>query len=213
MVEIGFDSFQMGSPGGERGRESDEMQHIVKVGAFKMDATEVTQGQYDSVMGTNPSNFSACGDDCPVEGVSWEEADNYCLRLGKRLPTEAEWEWAARGGSTTAWWWGSTGNEVDRYAWYDGNSGDSTHPVGQKEANGFGLYDMAGNVAEWTSDWYGVYPSEVQWWPIGPSSGTAHVLRGGGVSSSVLTLRSARRSSALPGVRARDLGFRCVIPL
>ncbi|MEK6591128.1 MAG: formylglycine-generating enzyme family protein, partial [Nitrospinota bacterium] len=120
---------------------------------FYIDKYEVTQREYKQVMGDNPSYFKC--DDCPVENVIWYEADEYCRRVGKRLPTEWEWEKAAKGGTTTKFYWGDSEIMSDVYAWYYENSGSKTHPVGQKNPNAYGLYDMLGNVWEWTSSDYG----------------------------------------------------------
>lgn len=137
-------------------------------------------------MGSNPSHFSSCGDKCPVESVSWNDAQDFISRLnsrtGKRyrMPTEAEWEYAARSGGKREKYAG--GNDVDAVAWYGSNSGSRTHPVGQKQPNGLGLYDMSGNVWEWCQDWYGgsYYNQSSRDNPGGPSSGSSRVIRGGG---------------------------------
>jgi formylglycine-generating enzyme required for sulfatase activity len=134
-----------------------------------MDATEVTQAEYRKVMGKNPSHFSGC-DDCPVEQVSWNKANEYAKKVGKRLPTEAEWEYAARGGNKSKGYRYSGSNGIDAVGWYDDNSSGKTHPVAQKQPNELGLYDMSGNVWEWCSDWYGSYSSSPQNNPQGPNS-------------------------------------------
>ena len=143
--------------------------------------TEVTQGQWKTVMGSNPSTFSACGSNCPVEQVSWDNCQEFIQRLNQkegtskyRLPTEAEWEYACRAGTT-----GPYAGDLDSMGWYDGNSGRRTHLVGQKKPNAWGLYDMHGNVWEWCSDWYGEDTSGSITDPEGPSSGPSRVLRGG----------------------------------
>jgi len=159
----------------------------------------VTQGQWKAVMGNNPSYFSNCGDTCPVERVSWNDAQEFIQKLntktGKqyRLPTEAEWEYACYGRSKTEY---CGGNAPDAVAWYDKNSGSTTHPVGQKQANGYGLYDMSGNVWEWMQDCY-------------DSSCGQRVLRGGSWYGIVKYLRAARRFySYNPVIREGDVGFR-----
>jgi formylglycine-generating enzyme required for sulfatase activity len=183
-----------------------------------MDVTEVTQGAYRSVVGSNPAKDTACGDRCPVEMVTWTDAKNYCQRVGKRLPTEAEWEYAARAGSTTEWSWGRDPGEADAYAWnngawFDGNSHAKIHPVGELQPNAWGLYDMFGNVCEWTSDWYGErYSARSKRNPTGPKSGSRRVVRGGGWHCSPAQLRSADRSHVDPGWGDFFLGFRCVGP-
>jgi len=155
---------------------------------FWMGQTPVTQEAYQRVSGNNPSHF--IGQRLPVEQVSWNDAQAYCEAAGMRLPTEAEWEYAARGGNTSARY-----GTVDSVAWYGGNSGSKTHEVGQKPANGFGLGDMLGNVWEWVVDWYndqyyGRSPASDPW---GPPSGQSRVLRGGSWSdASSPTFRKRR---------------------
>jgi formylglycine-generating enzyme required for sulfatase activity len=176
MVYVAGGTFQMGS-----NSESDEKPiHTVTVSSFYMDKTEVTQAEYRKVMGKNPSNFSGC-DDCPVEKVSWHDANAYAQKVGKRLPTEAEWEYAARGGNKSKGYTYSGGNNLDAVGCYLLNSGSKTHPVAQKQPNELGLYDMSGNVLEWCSDWYdkGYYSRSPQNDPQGPNSGKYRVLRGG----------------------------------
>ena len=158
MVAIPGGTFLMGSPASESGRDPDEgPQSNVTVPSFYMGKYEVTQSQYRAVMGANPSVFK--GDDLPVDSVTWDEAIEFSRKLSTltgrqyRLPTEAEWEYAARGGTT-----GAATESTDLIAWYDGNSGARTHPVGQKEANHFGLYDMYGNLWEWCQSKYKPYP-------------------------------------------------------
>ena len=177
MVYVEGGTFQMGSNSGA----SDEKPiHTVTVSSFFMDKTEVTQAQYRKVMGNNPSHFSGC-DECPVESVSWHDANEYAKKVGKRLPTEAEWEYAARGGSTGSPTTYAGSNDLGALGWYSGNSGRKTHPVGQKDPNELGLYDMSGNVWEWCSDRYDsdYYKNSPKNNPKGPNSGAARVLRGG----------------------------------
>ena len=207
--------FLMGSPEDEEGRFPDELQHEVRISeGFWMKKYEVTQGEWESVMGANPSHFSNCGPRCPVEQVSWFDTEEFMQRLngresGKgyryRLPTEAEWEYAARAGTTRARY-----GELGEIAWYDENSGDRTHPVGQKGANAWGLHDMLGNVWEWTGDWFGWYLSGSVTDPQGPSTGSARVVRGGGWSNYAGGVRSAARYYDSPGVRYNFLGCRLV---
>ena len=201
----------MGSPEDEEGRDFDELQHEVRISeGFWMGKYEVTQREWESVIGSNPSFYKDCGPRCPVEKVSWFDTEEFTQRLngresGKgyryRLPTEAEWEYAARAGTTGAWY-----GELGAIAWYDENSGDRTQPVGQKGANAWGLHDMLGNVYEWTADWYGGYPSGLVTDPHGPSSGSDRVFRGGSWSGSVRGVRSGH----LPGDRSNIVGFRLV---
>ena len=208
--------FEMGSPEGEAGREDDEVQHGVRISeGFWLGKYEVTQGEWQAVMGTNPSGFPECGARCPVEQVSWEDVQEFIRRLNEResgsgyvyrLPTEAEWEYAARAGTT-----GARHGELDSIAWYDGNSSETPHPVGEKRANGWGLHDMLGNVWEWTADWYGGrYPSGTVTDPRGPSTGSYRVYRGGSWGIYARDVRSANRRGYSPGGRYYGIGFRLV---
>ncbi|HXE97025.1 MAG TPA: formylglycine-generating enzyme family protein [Dongiaceae bacterium] len=185
--------------------------------SFRIGKYEVTQGQYERITGTNPSYFSGCGDDCPVENVNWHDAQSFISQLnsqtGKhyRLPTEAEWEYACRSGGKSEKYCG--GDNIDAVAWYDGNSGYKTHPVGQKQANGLGIYDMSGNVWEWVNDWYGSsYPSSGNN-PPGASSGSARVSRGGGWGGNPEYLQAARRTFKSPDDSYSYLGFRLASPV
>jgi len=208
--------FTMGSPSNESGRDNDERQHQVTLTkGFYMQTTEVTQGQWQRVMGSNPSWFKNCGDDCPVEEVSWNDAQDFIRRLNQRegtdkyrLPTEAEWEYAARAGSTTRFCFGNDNGQLGQYAWYDNNSGSKPHSVAQKKPNAWGLYDMHGNVWEWVQDWYGNYPSGSVTDPTGPSSGSSRVFRGGSWNAGAGDCRSAYRYRSTPGGRSNYLGFR-----
>jgi formylglycine-generating enzyme required for sulfatase activity len=232
-------SFEMGSTTGE----TDEMPvHTVTFTyGFFIDSTEVTQGQYSSLMAVTPSAFS--GSTSPVEMVNWHDAALYCnarskaegsdtvysyssisgtagndcvlnglhidlSKDGYHLPTEAEWEYACRGGTTTDYYWGT--DSVADYAWYFGGNGTETHPVAEKWPNAFGLYDMSGNVWEWCNDWHGSYAADTTTDPSGPASGTTRVLRGGAFDSGATTLRSARRNDFDPSSRNNNRGFRCV---
>jgi formylglycine-generating enzyme required for sulfatase activity len=165
-------------------------------GGFYMDKYLVTQEAYQRVTGQSPSKFKNCPA-CPVERVNWDEATSYCSKVGKSLPKEEDWEYAATsGGKSEAWAGTSTESELGDYAWYDKNSGDKTHPVGEKKPNGLGLYDMSGNVWEWTDSWYN-------------SSQEKRVLRGGSWGNGALTLRAADRDGNAPGIRSDSIGFRC----
>ena len=184
MVYVEGGTFTMGATS-EQGSDaySDESPaHSVTVSDFYIGKYEVTQAQWRAVMGSNPSKFK--GDNLPVEQVSWNDIQKFITKLntmtGKtfRLPTEAEWEYAARGGNQSKGYKYSGSNTLDNVAWYY-NSGGKTHPVGQKQPNELGLYDMSGNVWEWCQDWYGSYSSSSQTNPTGPSSGSYRVLRGG----------------------------------
>ena len=194
--------------------ESDEKPfHEVCVDDFYMGKYEVTQKEWTEVMGSNPS-YSKNRDNCPVEQVSYNDAQDFISRLnsktGKnyRLPTEAEWEYAARSGGRSEKY--SGGNNVDSVAWYDSNSGNKTHPVGQKEANGLGLYDMSGNVWEWCSDWYAddYYRKSPRDNPKGADSGQYRVLRGGSWNYSPQDLRASDRYRSYPDSRNDYVGFR-----
>jgi formylglycine-generating enzyme required for sulfatase activity len=223
-------TFTMGSPDTELGSSAVERpQHEVTISQpFYMMTTEVTQGQWQAVMGSNPSFFSACGTDCPVEQVSWDDVQTFITTLnaatGKnyRLPTEAEWEYAARSGSTTAYANGDItlgdpyscelDTNLNAIGWYCGNSGDATHPVAQKQPNSWGLYDMHGNVWEWVQDWYGDYTADPVTDPTGPASGTGRVMRGGCYLYDPSDARSAARTYNTEGMSSDILGFRLVLP-
>jgi formylglycine-generating enzyme required for sulfatase activity len=205
--------------GGDR-FDNEKPPHRVGVSPFAIGKYQVTQAQWKAVMGNNPSKFQ--GDALPVERVSWEEAKAFCEKLSEmtgneyRLPTEAEWEYAARAGSTGEYCFGDDERLLGDYAWYRENSDKKTHPVGQKTPNAFGLYDMHGNVWEWCSDWYGEdYYKELEKGgvaidPRGPSAGSYRVNRGGGWDDIAVICRSAYRISDAPGFRYDDLGFRLV---
>jgi len=227
FVFINPGTFMMGSPSGESGRGSDETLHQVTLTrGYYMQTTEVTQGQWRRVMGNNPSEFNNCGDDCPVEQVSWEDAQKFIRKLNQiekhnryRLPTEAEWEYACRAGTTTPF---STGDCMSTdQANYDGNypligcvkgqDRKTTTRAGSFEPNAWGLYDMNGNVCEWCQDWKGDYPSGAVSDPEGPSSGQYRVLRGGKWVSNGEYCRSASRSGSHPGGRFSSIGFRLAL--
>ncbi|SVC93479.1 uncharacterized protein METZ01_LOCUS346333, partial [marine metagenome] len=189
MVFVEGGTFQMGSNSGD----SDEIpMHTVTVSSFYMDKTEVTQAEYRRVMGKNPARFSGC-DDCPVEKVSWHNANEYAKKVGKRLPTEAEWEYAARGGNKSKGYRFSGSNDIDAVGWYGSNSRGKTHPVAEKQPNELGLYDMSGNVWEWCSDWHSYYSSSPQTDPQGSNSEEFRVLHGGSWDSNAYVCRVALR--------------------
>jgi formylglycine-generating enzyme required for sulfatase activity len=202
-VYVAGGTFQMGS----NGESVEKPIHTVTVSSFFMDKTEVTQVQYRKVMGKDPSNFSGC-DECPVENVSWHDANAYAKKVGKRLPTEAEWEYAARGGNKSKGYKYSGSNNLNAVGWY---SDSKTHPVAQKQPNELGLYDMSGNVWEWCSDRYGDYSSSPQTDPQGSYSGSSRVIRGGGWSHFHNYCRVANRYWGLPDFRRSNYGFRLVL--
>lgn len=214
FIRISAGSFMMGSPTTEANRESDETQHQVTLSkSFYLGKYEVTQGQWKSVMGNNPSSFKNCGDKCPVENVSWEDVQEFIKKLNAkgegtyRLPTEAEWEYAARAGSTTKYSFGDSENSLVNYAWYSSNAGGKTNEVGLKQPNKWGLYDMHGNVGEWCADWYESYPNA----SVTVPRSSNRMIRGGGGSSAARELRSAYRLGNLPSIRGNFLGFRLVM--
>lgn len=201
-VLIPAGEFQMGSKAAE-----DETPHTVHLSAFTIDKFEVTQEQFEKVMGNNPSDFN--GKNLPVEQVTWYEARDYCKAVGKRLPTEAEWEKAARGGTQTIYTWGDA---IDSdHAWYWDNSKRSTHSVGIRKPNTLGLYDMSGNVWEWVGDYYGdtYYQFSPKENPQGPFTGKYRVIRGGSWRDLPDFLRTTRRNYDLPAGRFNHIGFRC----
>ena len=213
MVFVEGGRFMIGSTNGD---DDEKPVHEVELSSFSIGKYEVTQAQWKAVMGGNPSSFSNC-EQCPVESVSWNDVQEYIRKLnsqtGKtyRLPTEAEWEYAARGGNRSEGTIYAGGNAIGEVGWYSGNSGSTTHPVGQKKANALGLFDMTGNVWEWCSDWYGAYPSSYQRNPQGASSGQLRVLRGGSWYSYELNCRVALRIWDFPDYSYNYNGFRLVL--
>ncbi len=228
FVRIKAGEFVMGTRVNEPNSQSDEWpQHRVRITKpFMMGRYEVTQGQYQAVMGVNPSRFSrrADSDDRPVENVSGDDAMEFCRRPSEkegksyRLPTEAEWEYACRAGVATAYCFGDDPSELNRYGWFDANSANVTHPVGEKRANAWGLYDMYGNVGEWCGDCYDedYYARSPAADPTGPAIQPGYlpyrVLRGGSWDSNPQNCRSGCRSGyrsrSAPDVRDGLIGFR-----
>ena len=221
LILIPAGEFMMGSPDSEKGIGREERpQHRVRITkGFYMGETEVTQEQYQAVMVVNSSYFKAYN--LPVENVSWDDAVEFCRRLSQkegrtyRLPTEAEWEYACRAGSATRFCYGDRDTSLVDYAWYGHNCYDTTHPVGQKKPNAFGLYDMHGNVFEWCNDWddrdyYSQSPVDD---PKGPSTGHYRVFRGGSWVDYPDECRVANRQCTSPTARANQLGFRLVLDL
>lgn len=237
-ITVAAGEFLMGSPADEEHRFDDERQHQVRLThQFRMMSTEVTQGEFERVMGYNPSRFSQCGDNCPVERVSWHEAAAFgnalseqagvepCYRCtgtapevtcspsdaftpiqtcpGFRLPTEAEWEFALRAGTTA-----SRYGDLDRIAWYRGNSGGRTHRAATREPNPWGFYDLFGNVMEWCHDWYSPFTGDAQTDPVGPANGSIRALRGGSWLINDWRVRAAYRYRFDPRTKVSYLGFR-----
>lgn len=214
MVLVQGGAFPMGSYDGSNDERPIQS---VKLDSFYIGKTEVTQKQWRDVIGSNPSGFK--GDNLPVEKVSWNEVQTYIQKLNQqtgknyRLPTEAEWEFAARGGKSRKGYAYSGSNIIGDVAWYNGNSGNTTHPVGTKAANELGLFDMSGNVLEWCNDMYGAYSSAVQTNPTGPASGSGRVFRGGCWDHDAFGCRVARRFHSESDFTFIYLGFRLAHPV
>ena len=203
MILIPSGPFLMG---GES--ETDQVPiHEVYLDSFYIDAKEVTQKDYESVMGLNPSKNK--GDDLPVESIDWFEANDYCRKIGKRLPTEAEWEKAIRGDVKTKFFWGK---KMDpNFSWFKGNSDGKTHRVGTRKPNSYGIYDMSGNVWEWVFDWYdkNYYKNSPHSNPQGPKTGQFKVQRGGSWSNIAEYHSSSYRMVYGPEGKDEFNGFRC----
>lgn len=190
--------------------------HSVHITSFAIGKYPVTQRQWTLVMGHNPSHFPGRDDQCPVDSVNWHDAQAFIHRLNQltghahRLPSEAEWEYACRAGSTGQWCFGDGESQLPDHAWYDGNSGNRTHPVGEKKPNAFGLYDMHGNVQEWCEDhWHDDYqgaPTDGSAWVTARKR--SRVLRGGDAGYSATSVRSASRARIAPDFRHWSIGFR-----
>jgi formylglycine-generating enzyme required for sulfatase activity len=216
MLAMPAGSFEMGS-GADDPSATELPLHQVKLPGFLLGRTEVTQGQWRAVMGNNPSRFKDCGDDCPVENISWDDAQLFATKLSQktgktyRLPTEAEWEYAARASGKGQWGFGDDESQLGAHAWFSANSDGKTHPVGQKKASVIGLHDMHGNVWEWVQDvWHENYqgaPSDGSAWVNGGDQ-ARRVLRGGAWYYGPRILRSAVRLDDAPGYRNGDTGMR-----
>lgn len=217
MVYVSSGTFTMGgtSEQGSDAYDDEKPTHNVTLSSYYICKYEVTQALWRAVMGSNPSYFK--GDNLPVECVSWNDCQTFINRLNSytgrnfRLPTEAEWEFAARGGNYSRHYKYSGSNYIGDVAWYDNNSGNRTHPVGTKQPNELGLYDMSGNVYEWCSDWYGSYSSYSQSDPTGPNSGSSRVKRGGSWDDYARICRSSDRNDGTPGYSYSYLGLRLVL--
>jgi formylglycine-generating enzyme required for sulfatase activity len=220
MVSVKGGCYQMGDTFGD-GIADEKPVHEVCVDSFYLGKYVVTQAQWQAVMGKNPSSFNQCGGNCPVETVSWEDAQEFIRQLnaqtGKnyRLPYEAEWEYAARSGGKQEEWAGTSDmDELGAQAWFADNSGKTTHAVGTRKPNGLGLYDMTGNVWEWCKDWYDAeyYKKSPAKNPRGALSGSARVIRGGSWGDPAGGVRAAYRFGRLPFVRDAAIGFRLALP-
>lgn len=214
MVFMEGGTFTMGCSIGQSDCDGDENPHKVIVDDFSIGKYEITQKQWQEVMGSNPSIFKNC-DICPVENVSWDVVQEFIQKLNAktsnhyRLPTEAEWEYAARGGKQSHGYKYAGSNDVDIVAWYGNNSGDKTHPIGQKSPNELGLFDMNGNVWEWCSDLHGYYSSGESKNPNKVDKGPQRrVCRGGSWYSYPKHCRVSNRNSNPPNFSESNLGFR-----
>ena len=221
-------TFMMGSPESEQGRNVDETQHEVTISKdYYLGVYEITQAQYEKVMGKNPSLFQGAivgneNADLPVDNVSWDDVVEFCKKLSDlpeekkagrmyRLPTEAEWEYACRAGSKTASSFDDEEGLLPEYGWFSRNSSRRTHTVGLLEPNAWGLHDMHGNVWEWCSDWYEEYPKGAVSDPTGPKEGSDRVIRGGSWDYEAAHCRSANRNGRDPSFRFDYYGFRVAL--
>ena len=216
MIPVNGGTFTMGATSEMTEPDGDEKpMHQVTLSSYYIGETEVTQALWKAVMGSNPSYFK--GDNLPVEQVSWDDCQTFISKLNGltgrhfRLPTEAEWEFAARGGNQSRHTQYSGSSRIDDVAWYAGNSGNRTHPVKTKQPNELGIYDMSGNVWEWCQDWFGTYNSYAQTNPMGASSGSYRVHRGGSWGGNPGRCRSSLRDRDTPGNEGNYLGLRLVL--
>ena len=218
MVKVSGGTFQMGatSEQGSDAESNEKPVHQVTLSDYYIGETEVTQELWQAVMGSNPSYFTGSGL-LPVEAVSWDDCQTFITKLNAltgmqfRLPTEAEWEFAARGGNSSQGYKYSGSNNIDDVAWYESNSNYKTHEVGTKAPNELGLYDMSGNVFEWCQDWYDDYSSSAQTNPTGPTSSNLRVIRGGYWSSSAGDCRVSNRGNDTPGSGSIINGLRLAL--
>lgn len=228
LVLIPKGTFKMGSPENEPERSRSEFLHEVTISSdFYLGVYEVTQAQYMTVIGSNPSHFQGdkikdYGRNHPVEQVSWEDAVEFCRKLSEfpeeqklgrvyRLPTEAQWEYACRAGTTTRYSFGDNYLMLSDYAWFEKNSDFQTHAVGKKKPNAWGLHDMHGNVQEWCSNWKGNYQKWAVTDPVGPEEGFFRIHRGGSWTLSSSFFRSAETSGSKPSARTSSTGFRVAL--
>ena len=218
MVSVEGGTFMMGATQEQLSdADSDEKPaHKVTLSSYSIGETEVTQELWQAVMGSNPSHFTG-NLQRPVEQVSWDDCQEFITKLNQltgehfRLPTEAEWEFAARGGSKSQGYKYAGSNTISDVAWYEDNSGSTTHAVATKSPNELGLYDMSGNVWEWCQDWHGSYSSGAQTNPTGPTSGSHRVLRGGGWDYSARYCRVSYRYYYSPSYRSYNFGLRLAL--
>lgn len=217
MVYVEGGTFTMGASTVQRSDAfPNEDPHQVTISSFSIGKYEVTQEEWQAVMGSNPSKFK--GAKRPVDNVSWENCQQFIRKLNQltgkrfRLPTEAEWEYAARGGNRSRGYKYAGSNDIGSVAWYKENSGSGTHPIGLKTPNELGLYDMSGNVWEWCQDWFGMYSTNAQTNPTGPSRGTRRVDRGGCWFADTVYSRSSNRGNAKPSDRFDGIGLRLALP-
>jgi formylglycine-generating enzyme required for sulfatase activity len=228
LVLIPKGTFMMGSPESEERRGYDETQHQVTISKdYYLGVHEVTQAQYEKVMGKNPSHFQGAivgneNADLPVEMITWDDAVEFCKKLSDlpkekkagrvyRLPTEAQWEYACRAGSKTAYSFDDEEGLLPVYGWFYRNSSKRTHTVGLLEPNAWGLYDMHGNVWEWCSDWYGDYPKGALSDPTGPKEGSSRAFRGGCWDVVAAYCKSGDRNGYDPSFRDSNGGFRVAL--
>ncbi len=219
MIAVEGGTFTMGatSEQGSDAYDDEKPAHQVTLSSYYIGKTEVTQELWQAVMGSNPSKFS--GTNLPVEKVSWEDCQSFVIKLNEltgknfRLPTEAEWEYAARGGNKSNGFKFSGGNNIAEVAWYSENGNKISHPVATKAPNELGIYDMSGNVWEWCSDWYSssYYTSSSQTNPTGPNSGSYRVYRGGSWSGNDRYCRVSHRDSNYPSYRFNYVGLRLAL--
>ena len=217
MVKVEAGTFMMGATSEMKDPYDNEkpVHQVTLTNDYYMGMYEVPQALWEAVMGSNPSEYK--GDNLPVEMVSWNDCQEFISKLNSltgrkfRLPTEAEWEYAARGGKKSRGYQYSGNSNISDVAWYDGNSGSKPHPVGTKQANELGIYDMSGNVYEWCSDWYGSYSSSSQTNPTGADSGLGRVVRGGSWYDNARGCRLSYRGSITPFYRGNDLGLRLAL--
>ena len=206
-------AFSMGSINGDG--DEKPVRKVTLTKPFYIGKYEVTQAEWKKILGKSPSHFD--GPNNPVEQVSWEDSQEFLKKLSVTgtkfsLPTEAQWEYACRAGTTTKFSSGNQDNDLNDHAWYSSNADRKTHPVGSKKPNPWGIYDMHGNLWEWCQDWYGSYSAENVSDPVGPKAGGYRVFRGGSWYNSARNCRSANRGGYRPSYRNGDLGLRLALP-